>query len=176
MRKLIGILLIFTLVGSYSGTYLWLRIQKKKVKREVKIALATINKEKLVTLIFSENKVEKLDWKNPHEFQHEGRMYDVIEVSYQKGKAIYTCWLDKEETRLNNKLKTLVNRIFSSELPVKKSSEKVFSFFKQLYHYLPKSVKWKEGSLISNTILSVTVKLKMLYHSPPSPPPEVSFY
>ena len=73
---------------------------------------------------------EELDWKHSKEFEYNGKMYDVISVQKGRDSISYTCWLDKEETELNIKLKTILVHVYLIDKPIQKREATFLAFYK----------------------------------------------
>ena len=172
LKKIIGILLVLFFVGSYAGSYLWIRHQRHRVRRELKNVLAQVNKKDLTTFSFTTAEAENLDWQNPHEFLYKGKMYDVVEKTEKNGSIIYSCWLDKEETKLNNQLNSLLDDFLANNEPLQKSKQNLLSIFKKLFNNTPSLFDWQQISLLITNFSDKAMLYSSLNLSPPSPPPK----
>ena len=138
LKYFISILITISLLGAYNANYLWLRFQRHKVKREIKNSLAELNRDQLILLSFSKSELVKLKWKHSHEFEYKGKMYDIVERYKTEEGSSFLCWLDKEETDLNNKLARLLDAYFTKD-PIKNNSLKQLrSFYQNLFSGLKK--------------------------------------
>lgn len=92
-------------------SFITLHLRKKQIKKEVKhFLMQTVNKKDLFYFKFSQQEIkEELRWEKVHEFEYKGKMYDIVEQKSEKDSTAYWCWLDKEETALNNKLHRLTH-------------------------------------------------------------------
>ena len=119
------------------ATYTWLQHHKRAVKKEVKWKMiAGIDKKELVYFEFSTQEINtKLRWEHSKEFEYNNQMYDVVEKKIINGKTQLWCWLDSEETILNQKLQKLLTSVFSHDVKSKDKESKVFSFYKTLYFH-----------------------------------------
>lgn len=133
-----------------------------------------INKKELYLLKFSKSEsLSKLNWEHANEFEYLGKMYDIVEKTIKNDSIIYLCWLDKEETTLNKKLKNLVQQALGHNPLNQDRQHKLVSFYKNLY-----------TTTCSITIDTILHKLKKdnhfyyafsicpFYQSPTVPPPE----
>ena len=128
-------------------TYSTLQKRKHLLKKEVKFQLASINKEKLEKLSFTyKQSEEELDWKHSKEFEYNGKMYDVISVQKRRDSISYTCWLDKEETELNIKLKTILVHVYLIDKPIQKREATFLAFYKSLFFELKNTPVFKNYS------------------------------
>ena len=72
--------------------------------------LAGVDRSELVLLQFSKTDTKTLlQWEHDTEFEFQGQMFDVMEVSEKGDSVTYVCWPDKEETHLNQQLAQLVS-------------------------------------------------------------------
>ncbi len=79
------------------------------VRKEVKqMMMQGVDKKDLVTFSFSKQQIEnELKWKHSHEFEYNGNMYDIVSFRKEDDRYVYSCWLDKRETKLNAQLAAL---------------------------------------------------------------------
>lgn len=76
----------------------------------------SVEKKDLYYLKFSKRDIqEKLRWEKDHEFEYQGKMYDIVETYKEQDSIAYWCWLDREETALNKKLHRLTHFNFSGD-------------------------------------------------------------
>ncbi len=110
LRATVSLLVLAALFTPFSATYLWLHIQKRLVKKEVKAKLiAGIDKSELVHFTFSQSQIETdLRWEHSKEFEYKGEMYDIVETEILGDSIRYVCWHDKAETKLNRRLQALI--------------------------------------------------------------------
>ncbi len=112
----VALLVLISLFVPFSATYLWLHIQKRLIKKEVKAKLIReLDKSELTHFIFSKAQAKTdLRWEHHKEFEYKGEMYDVVETEVKGDSIHYVCWHDKAETKLNQRLKTLIAKATSS--------------------------------------------------------------
>jgi hypothetical protein len=124
LKQLFSILLICSLIGPYLGISLYLKHEKRMLKREIKHQIIEgIDKSELVELTFTLADAEtKLRWEHSQEFEYNGEMYDVVESKTIDGKVTYWCWWDNEETSLNKQLNQLLARALNDQTPSNSSS------------------------------------------------------
>ncbi|MFQ3598711.1 MAG: hypothetical protein SNJ55_08730 [Chloroherpetonaceae bacterium] len=110
LRATTALLVLVALFTPFSATYLWLHIQKRLVKKEVKAKLiAGIDKSELVHFTFSQSQIETdLRWEHSKEFEYKGEMYDIVETQIIGDSIHYVCWHDRAETKLNRRLQALI--------------------------------------------------------------------
>lgn len=87
----------------------------------------------MVRFAFSEKEYNDLDWKRSDEFVYKGKIYDVVRTEKHDGSFTTICWLDKEETELNDKWARITSRHFGNN-PTRKNFEvQVTHFLQNLY-------------------------------------------
>ncbi len=94
------------------------QIQKLNIKKTVaEIIDNGIEKENLILLKFSyADSKSKLRWEHSREFEYKNQMYDIVEVEYTEDSIIYWCWHDKEETEINNQLRTMAKIVLPNNI------------------------------------------------------------
>lgn len=133
-KQIISILFILVLVLPAVVSYTYFQYRKKEIKREVKLQLATLNFNKLVVLKFSNQELDaKVRWKHSKEFEFEGKMFDIIQSKKDNDSISFWCWLDKQETELNTKLKTFLVDAYQIDKPIKESEIRFYNFYKTLF-------------------------------------------
>lgn len=137
LKRIFSILLIGSLIGPYIGISLYLKHEKKMLKREIKHKIIEgIDRSELVELTFTLNEaVEKLRWEHSKEFEYNGEMYDVVEMEEKSGTITYWCWWDHKETSLNKQLNGLLAKALNKQDP--KAPSKNASFWMNLMFLVP---------------------------------------
>lgn len=130
----VALLVLISLFVPFSATYLWLHIQKWVIKKEVKAKLIRgLDKSELTHFIFSKAQIEsELRWEHHKEFEYKGEMYDVVETEVKGDSIHYVCWHDKAETKLNQRLKTLIAQATSSTPEQQKRESLCYQLLKSL--------------------------------------------
>ncbi|ADR22822.1 hypothetical protein MATR_33320 [Marivirga tractuosa] len=167
--------LIFCLLAPALVTCLWLKHQKRQVKREVKWKIIDgIDKSELVLIQLTKAEAkEKLHWEHSREFEFKGEMYDVVEFEETADSIKYWCWWDYEETALNKKLAEVVNNLFGNNPEKQEKEQKLISFYQSLFS--EKVFQWQALQFfgISNPITGYKFYLEDFINSVPSPPPQI---
>ena len=105
MRKLLqyGFLLLFAyqLVGFFAFFEIEHYLVRKQIKKAIKLS---VPENQLIRFHFSEKEVAQLHWVKAHEFRLNGRFYDVVHKSKNKGIWYYQCINDIQETQLFERL------------------------------------------------------------------------
>jgi hypothetical protein len=144
------------------------------VKHEVKqMMIEGIDKDELILLKFSiaESKIQ-LKWEHSKEFEYNRQMYDVVDSKIVDNTIYYWCWLDNEETKLNQQLTQLVTNLFNTNSEKKETQDRLISFYKSLY--FAEKTHWvftntnEEHELDTFYLLSYTV----VSLRPNTPPPQ----
>jgi hypothetical protein len=175
LKKIIAILLLFSLLAPVAGLYLWLRYEKKQVKEEVKQAiLSGLEKDQLVCLTFPVEEVERMiEWENEYEFEYRGEMYDVVETEYSGIMISYWCWHDSKETRLKDQIEDLLAG-GSDDAPVTKDKQiKLLQFYKTLYPTITGQIEPIHPIISNIEGDQIRKHWKSPFISPPVPPPEI---
>lgn len=124
--------MILLLFAPISGTYIWMNYQKKTIKREVKEnIISKLQKSDLVQLTFNHDNIS-VHWENDHEFEYEGRMYDIVDISIEENTITYWCWIDHEETALNNQLNEILTIALLGNKDRNNKAEMLNNFLKAL--------------------------------------------
>lgn len=134
-KKVLAILLFSSLILPVVVTYLGTQHRISVVKKETKQLLAKTNFEKLINLTFSKLDAQQLNWEHEDEFEYQNKMYDIIHQRVTGDSVYYTCWLDREETELNTKLKTLLVSVYQNDIPLQKQKLSFYQFYKTLFYY-----------------------------------------
>lgn len=177
MKKIIGILLLmsimFILPLSYTGIYIY----KKKIKREIKWRMiAGLERSELVELKFANAQLDsELRWEHSKEFEYCGQMYDVASKIVIGDTTTFYCWWDHEETALNKKLKSLVQLAMGQRQPDQNTNQQtqLRLFMSTLFYSSP--LEWKVFTqLPTNSKIELAFfELSDVKTTEPTPPPEV---
>jgi hypothetical protein len=164
------------LIVPIASTVLFIKYQKKQVKRAVKWQMiAQTDRQELVLLKFSESqKQSELKWKHAKEFEYQEQMYDIVESATKGDTTFYWCWWDNEETKLNKQLTHLVDIAWGNYPKNQDQNKRLIQFFKSICFSETKTVlcfslqsnQASSGFIKSNYALSAT--------APPVPPPEIN--
>ena len=176
MKRIFGILLLLVITFPLVFLYVSYRIETKSIRKEVKEMLfMEVDRNELIELSFYINDAKSLlSWKDEHEFEYLGRMYDIVETSILGDTIKYLCWPDDEETRLNKRLDELVAKALGSEPQKKESSKRLLDFLKiQFFRY-----NLSDWDGLTDEGIVQYPQLTSLYTSvfiaPASPPPKFS--
>ncbi|MTI38262.1 hypothetical protein E1140_02035 [Fulvivirga lutimaris] len=91
-----------------------------------------LQNEELVKITLSKNEATQiLRWEKPHEFEFQGRMYDVVRKSQTDNEVTYWCWPDSDESYLNQLLSNIINKTSNNKRSEK--SDQLISFLKSIY-------------------------------------------
>ncbi|HAG15648.1 MAG TPA: hypothetical protein DCG69_03865 [Bacteroidales bacterium] len=173
-QKLASLILLFILITPVIFAFLWFSYQKSKIQHEVKEQLiAGIDKSKLHRFEFELNEAKsKVKWKNPHEFEYQNQMYDIVFTESLNTKIVYWCWNDQKETELHKQIKLLVDQAMGTNSQNEKQQTHLNTFFKSLYcqhHILPKFDSPLAGKWI---FFETKTSFSIFSIAPPFPPPK----
>lgn len=170
-KNILGLFLFFTLLAPVIGTYGWLQFQKRAIRKQVKKEMILgMDLSELTLLKFS--KAEKLRWENVGEFEYKGQMYDVVGSEMAGDSITYWCWWDHEETQLDQKIKTLVNRILGNDTDSKEKKERLIHYLKSLFCYPPTEFVFPDPPLMFAAFHFIADPYAILFLTPPAPPPK----
>jgi len=103
------------------------------VKKEMKaLVLGGVEEDKLTPIHLSEAEFKQLEWPEPWEFMHNGKMYDISRREFHKdGSVTLYAIMDTEE----NELKTLVRSLVKNSSDKKQTQEQLHFFYKFQSHW-----------------------------------------
>lgn len=107
---------------------MWLRYERKLVRREVKAALLTgMDQKDLVLLAFTEAEENTyLQWEHSGEFVFHSQKYDVVSRKKVGERMQYWCWKDAEESAIDQKITELTRQAWGNN-PKKDKQHKIAS-------------------------------------------------
>ncbi|MFN9683325.1 MAG: hypothetical protein ACK56V_17160 [Bacteroidota bacterium] len=177
MKKIVPFFFMVLFIAPFYGTYLYLSLQQKVIQEAVQRKLVEgIPENELVKLTFLKKEIPKLlKWEHDKEFEYNGQMYDVVEVSDVGDSLQYLCWWDKAETATKkNKQKLLYAGIDTSN-PANHFPFTFSDYYKSIYFiFTPfNGVETSENGR-NKPITSSTFKDILLVQSL-SPPPRLRY-
>lgn len=135
MKKIVAILLLFSLFLPFLGTISLFNIQKYQAKKELKRKLITgLEDSALVLLVFTKKEKESLYWEHEKEFKYQGFMYDIVKQKVEGTRYFYWCWKDHKETLLYKKLEKLVALALGDD-PLQKQNQLQLKWFHNLLFF-----------------------------------------
>ena len=134
-RTATGMFLLFVLIAPVLLTYSWLQLEMSQVRRAVKWQiLKRADKTELRLLKFSISESQNnLDWKHDHEFEWREKMYDIVQFENRGDSIYYWCFVDEEETDINQKIATFLQDVWQENPNKKKQEKQLDTFFKSLF-------------------------------------------
>ena len=155
------------------GAFTWLHIRKMIVKKEVRRhIIAGPEEDRLVLLKFSKNETDALlRWEHSTEFEYNGQMYDVVETWTRGDTVYYRCWWDREETRLNNRLRELAARALKESPKVGGENDSWSFFYKSLPFAVDGEWKIRTPELSGEPSWAHPDTYSSIVSRPPTPPP-----
>lgn len=174
-QRFTALFLLLCLTLPFLGTYTWLKMEKRKVKKTIKWRMIDgMDKSELVLLKFTKEEAEaELEWEHSREFEYNGQMYDVVEKNEVGDTTYYYCWWDHEETKLNRQLSELVANAMGKNPLNKEKQERLTNFIKNLFlknHFDKQALQLSGEETIHP---SAHITYSSFRFSPPTPPPEV---
>ncbi|GIV32491.1 MAG: hypothetical protein KatS3mg031_0026 [Chitinophagales bacterium] len=173
-KRVMPLFLIAVLTFPVAGTYGWLKMQMRQVRREVKRKIMQgISRDNLVRWEFTKDTAETLlHWKDNNEFEYKGRMYDVVFREETARYVILWCWPDDEETMLNQQLSHLVTQLLGQSYRGRTTMKQPEHFFSDFFLTQGMLYIALLGVYDIRPIL-VLFPSVLVEHVPPSPPPEL---
>jgi hypothetical protein len=177
VRKLTAISLLLLFWAPLIGAFTVFQFQKYQHRKAVKWQIIRgMQREHLTLLKFSkEEHKRKLIWKDEHEFEYQGCMYDLVEHTISGDTIQIWCRQDHAETALNQKIEQAITQATGQIPPDRQTQEQLLHFLKSLY-----CSNWPspESDLLPLPYPAGFPPLPMRYaslsHGPPPPPPWAS--
>lgn len=173
MRKILSILLVFSLCFGIVGAYTVFRILQSHARQEIKELIKQgISDNQLHKIVFLDN--EKPDWvEKGKEFRYRGQMYDIVKQKYAEGKVVYYCVNDKEETQLFVNLDELVKeQMENGNNPYGNATKLLLKFLFQTYT-AEKAYSFTELFFTSELFFHYFFTLTSVYPEAETPPPDL---
>lgn len=128
MQRVVGIFLLICFTVPVASSYLWLRYERKLVRREVKAALLQgMDQKDLVLLAFTEaEETTHLQWEHSGEFVFHSQKYDIVSQKKVGEQTQYWCWKDNEESAIDHKITELTRQAWGNN-PQKDKQHKMAS-------------------------------------------------
>lgn len=164
-------------IAPFYGTYFYLSLQQKAIQEAVKRKLKEgILENELVRLSFSKKEIPSLlKWEHDKEFEYNGQMYDVVEVTDIGDSLQYLCWWDKAETATKKNKQKLLHAGIDSSNPAKHFPLPFSDYYKSIYCIIhPFNVGEKRENGHNKPVTSNTFTDILLVQSL-SPPPRLRY-
>lgn len=164
-------------IAPFYGTYLYLSLQQKAIQEAVQRKLEEeIPENELVKLIFFKKEIPKLlKWEHDKEFEYDGQMYDVVEVTDVGDSLQYLCWWDKAETATKQNMQNLISEEINKSKPSKHKPVNFSDYYKSIYVFLTPCSENEIVVPIGRTSFSFAKHEGILSTEPPFPPPKICF-
>ena len=164
-------------IAPFYGTYLYLSLQQKVIQEAVQRKLEEeIPENELVKLIFFKKEIPKLlKWEHDKEFEYDGQMYDVVEVTDVGDSLQYLCWWDKAETATKQNMQILISEEINKSKPSKHKPVNFSDYYKSIYVFLTPCSENEIVVPIGRTSFSFAKHEGILSTEPPFPPPKICF-
>lgn len=118
VRKFLVYGFLVLLSYQFVGFFTFVEIEHYFIRKEIKKAIKqSVPENQLIDFHFTVKESKKLRWLKPHEFELNGRLYDVVRKSKRNGIWHFHCIDDIQETVLFKKLDfaTADNLVHSSD-------------------------------------------------------------
>ncbi len=174
--RYVSVILLFSVLAApLLGGWVWLEVEKKLVKREVKHRMIEgLDVSELTRLVFTLYEAETaLEWEHAREFEYRGEMYDVVECFEKNDSVVYLCWWDHEETALNRELRARVQQALQDDPSRQERQRVLVFFFKNLFLEKRVSLQVLKSVRFENVLMWETgVFQNVHYASVKGPPPK----
>lgn len=168
-NRLLVILLIFCFLAPIKATLILLRHHKYDAQIEL---LSEIKESELVILEFTTKEADaELSWKNNHEFEYNGLMYDVVDVKTDGDITYYYSKPDHKETKFNNRITQLLELALRSSHPNKGYQKRVNNAQETTYYSSLFELQYPPVRTLSRVNNYIFYYLSVSF-PPPTPPPE----
>lgn len=143
---------------------------REEVKEKI---LKGIDKEELVLLKFTREQSERLfKWEHSREFEYQGEMYDIVDLSIEGDTIHYLCWKDHKETQLKKDLADLTTKAGQQDTRHKKCFDSLNRLLSSLYFEncsFSVASYDQDGYLLTGGYPDHYISI---IFSPPTPPPQ----
>ncbi len=175
VRKFMLFTFIALLTYQFVGFFTFVEIEHFLIRKQIKKAIKlSVPENQLIDFHFTVKESKKLLWLKPHEFELNGRLYDVVRKSKTHGIWHFHCIDDIQETVLFKKLDfaTADNLVHSSDQHPVHGWLKLMNEPMELLQAFQFSLACfdKNNSQVQQSYLNLYLARA---HSVPAPPPEV---
>jgi hypothetical protein len=170
---LAGLVAFCFALDPFVGPIPWLQIKKAMVRKDVSDSIIHgIENDRLVVLRFLIEETETLlRWEHSGEFEYNSQMYDVIETWTVGDTVYYRCWWDREETKLNDRLRELAERVFQGALKIGGPGDRWSSSPRILLCAGPDNARISTPELCPQPVWAFSDSYSSIIIPPPTPPP-----
>ncbi len=167
-------MLILSLLTPFMIFTWFVSIEKQRIKKDVKEKIVSgLDKNELSLIALSVKEAEyKLRWEHSREFEYNGTMYDIVEKKESADSLFFWCWEDHEETSLNRKLSSMVNREIGSDKSLQSRYLAFSGFFSSLFSPVEKPKVDLNLSGEENYFSCYKINYLSLRKAPEPPPPK----
>ena len=124
----------------FVGYALQLKIEKETIRSSVKaLIFEGLNRSQLIFISTEKQSDPSFSWKDEGEFMLNGRFYDIVETIDDQEQQGFWCWLDEEESEIEEK----INRLYALKVNTSESQKKrnlVFQNFMNSLYFHPLNV------------------------------------
>jgi hypothetical protein len=172
-KNVIAGLVALVLLDPCVGSFPWLHFKRAMLKKEVaKHITRGIESDQLVVLRFPKEEIETLlRGEHSREFEYKGQMYDVVQTWTVGDTVYYRCWLDREETKLNNRLKELAERALEGPLKIGQQADPWNGSAKVLFPAGAEKEKLSTPGISPQPVRAFAIGYSSIIIPPPTPPP-----
>ncbi|MGC9342625.1 MAG: hypothetical protein ACP5E3_08000 [Bacteroidales bacterium] len=173
-KQILSIFFLLILIAPAVSVYILFQQKIVLLREEVKERILTgLDREELILLKFSREQSEDLlKWEHSKEFEYEGEMYDIVEISVEDDTIHYLCWKDHEETRLKKELADLTAKAMEQNTRNDKSFDSLSRLLSSLFFQDKKLSMLVD---VRNCLIApgdYTDNYDSIIFAPPTPPPQ----
>jgi hypothetical protein len=172
-KTVIAGLVALVLLDPCVGSFPWLNFKRAMLKKEVRRYLTQRSEsDRLAVLRFSKEETETLlRWEHSGEFEYKGQMYDVVQAWTVGDTVYYRCWQDREETKLNNRLRELAEKALEGALKIGQRADPWSGSAKVLFPAGADKEKILTPALSPQSVRAFADSYSSIVIPPPKPPP-----
>jgi hypothetical protein len=172
-KNIIAGLVALFLLDPCAGSFPWLLFKRAMLKKEVARQITQgIEGDRLVELRFAKEEAETLlRWEHSGEFEYKGQMYDVVQAWAVGDTLYYRCYRDREETKLNNRLKELAKHAMEGGLKIVQRADPWRGSAKVLFPAGADKEKISTPGISPLPVRAFAYAYSSIIIPPPTPPP-----
>ena len=166
MKKWLSIILPLVLLFNFGGYYIWFSYRQYTIRKNIRHEIRKgLQDEDLTLFVVPLNEPDEINWIKPgKEFQHDGKMFDVVKTIVKDQKKYFYCLNDVKE-------KTLIVQWMKNRRQRKKAEKQVKRIIS--HNFIPQCTRQlKKISGIDITYPTICFCLQTGNSDTPYPPPK----
>lgn len=174
MKRAISVILFLCLVSPLWLTYVAFHLRRSQLRHEIeeKLEEGIEGSELVVVALSKESAADDLEWEHAGEFRYKGQFYDVLQIREEQDSVFYTCFWDKEETRLTDYFENALEDGFAKNGREDGDTDGLAQLLKSPFK--PNYFNWNSSLKASEAKKNAYAEeaYQSATFSPPSPPPK----